>query len=437
MSESLKGTPDFSETVDTAHNLLLMAQLPEDPAEPMAEGPVEPNEGDAGALALATWAVRMLRQAHGEGLDERSPDYPHARHVLAGAERITRGEAERGITWLQMARAIVLEGGREKAVEFLTTPDESVVVPFTEDGKIVLVERASPVLGTNITTVLSRARVANLEPDLVALQAMQKFSVLNLFDTTVQPTGITRAWKYLDSAIHHYTVDLPVDALYLEEAASAGALGSKTELIRTMSEEEFFAAVDDGKITVLRAIVAVQLALAQRSGMLQPTDGEPVILAPSHQAQALMLILNSAGVPWAFGLQVEPSLAQGERVLISSAGGIDEGKSGRQTGAKESVEESGFPADEARAVELVRPSHIMLLYLQHESEVWLYPLNTADRSEPTGGDELESEKAAGVVIPIDHIWWYFREGHLTDNSVIAGIFAYMRKYGTSRDASLS
>jgi 8-oxo-dGTP pyrophosphatase MutT (NUDIX family) len=411
----------------------------------------------------------MFRAVYSEELNDRSPESVRSRHALARAEGISRRGAELETEWLQLSRVIFPDGEKEDSVEFLSTPDESAVVPFTKEGAVVLVRRPSPALGESIITVLTRARIDGLEPDLVALQALHKLDIPGNEDTVAEPIGTTNTWKYIDSETHYFAVRLPVTTSELAEKARIH--DAKTESIITMNEEEFFAAVDAGDITDLRTIIAVQLALAKINSATKPTDmtfrgdpyilellnhpldilriepvedevssdwfpreagdGDTIILTPSHQAQALGILRDKTNKPYALVLLVEQ--AQGKLALTLPSGSIEDGDTGLETAVKETKQETGFIATEADADLLVSSAHVMPLYLRVRSEVW--EVNITGKGEKAGGDERGIEQGEGVIVPITEVWWYIENGYIKDASVVAGIFSYMRKHGVPLERS--
>src|SRR5881394_1669020 len=94
------------------------------------------------------------------------------------------GEAEPQIQWFNRAAVTIQEpdpaSGDIKTVdiEVLQTPNESIVIPFTSDGKIVLVRRATPAMGEGASsiTVVSKARPNPDEamPATIATRAIQE-----------------------------------------------------------------------------------------------------------------------------------------------------------------------------------------------------------------------------------------------------------------------
>ncbi|HTE57105.1 MAG TPA: hypothetical protein VK694_00015 [Verrucomicrobiae bacterium] len=406
---------------------------------------------------IATMAVRTLR-SHINKTDLDSAGYAPSLHLLADAETLARKQAEEKTRWLQLHRVFVSqEDGTEAAVEFLGTPSESALVPFTSDGKIILVQRQSPASGEDIITVLTRAAIDDLDPELVALQALHKLDIPGSQEALPVPTGTTKHWKYLDSETNHFAVDLPMTTDELLSRASTE--DSKTKAIVALSEQEFFEAVNAGTIDNFGTINAVQLALAKRHGLFESQDegfegdprileilnedlgivrteivetetiswfpqtkiqGETIVQSHSGQAQALGVI-HQDGVPQSFVMLIEPFLAQGKRSLALASGSIKD-DDGAYTAVSEMKEETGYDSTSSR--QLVPPTFLMPLYMQGQSEVWEVSITVA--GEKVGGDEKDFEQGEGVVIPIDRVGWYIKNGYITDASTIAAIFAYMR-----------
>lgn len=363
-------------------------------------------------------------------------------------EKLQKAENRSKRTWLQREIYTLPDG---KELEVVATPDESIVVPITRDGKILLIQRRAPAFGGRpITTVLSAANAGQEMSKEVAARALNKLSLIS----ELRPTGAHNPWKYLTSTSYSFRTDV-------DFSSALEGISVNDPIINNvfLSPEDFYSQIDSGEITDLRAIIAVQFALAS----IPPSDttpwrGDPEILRlltqlqiqekrviteapeedwfPRKEFNGDETIHNSSNQAQVIGVKtregtqsivflVEPFYAQGKSSLSLPSGSIEEGETGENTAEKEMLEEAGYVLQKNAIIQLTPTRYPLPLYLTVGSSVYEAPIIGKDSKD---GDESLSEQGKSVEIPVAEIGGYIRNGYINDASVIAALLDWGRKH---------
>lgn len=364
-----------------------------------------------------------------------------------------------GRRWLYHFFVPIQEG---KLLEVLHTPNESVVVPVTRDGSVVLVKRKSFALGRSITSVLSSANPDNLSDNEIARRALNKITFPNSDDVRLEMVRKFNSWKYLTSSTTCFRAPVDMDSSHLAQAININ--DPETEGYALYTKEAFDNEVSSGAISDLRTIVAVNFALAvTHQGTAPPpgvhfddeqrlhrllssrppmryavlssrmkesewfpreiVDGVEIVRNVSDQAQALGVVEEKGRKSIVF--LVEPFYAQAKYSLTFPSGGIENGDTAEHTAIKEMGEEAGCVMEDAQALTTFR--YPMPLYLPVSSVV--VKGKVVSVGDSVGGDESILERGKRFLVPVERVPWYIRNGDITDASVIAALLDWGRENG--------
>ncbi|HSA84222.1 MAG TPA: hypothetical protein VLF20_05075 [Patescibacteria group bacterium] len=381
--------------------------------------------------------------------------------------------SERTKEWFSR-KLLTLPDGKE--LEVVDTADESLVVPVTNDGQVLLVQRKSKALGTDIITSLTAANPESSDSGQIAQKALGKLDFSRDITVSLASTGELNPWKYLTSTTACFRADVDKDAAELAEHISITDPQTRDYLL--LSENDFLKKVDTGEISDLRTIVGVQFALAawkERSGasssrteftvdkgikalVEQPlevrgsriidtpldgedffsrgqVEGETVLQNRDHQAQVIPVVYDAGGNPESVILFVEPFFAQGKHSLSLPSGSIKDGDE-RKTVYEEAAEEMGYELDANKIRSVAGSRYPFPLYSPVASSVYEAPVigkidETTEkvRAVALRRDESKAERGHPVIVGVNDIGEYIRNGYITDASVLAGLLDWGRTNG--------